>query len=410
MTLGDYPDPDLEVSERFKRSLARVDLLDIPEISWLGAVARVQARTSIALVRREQHKHFQEWVLSASNPRAPRGAGIGKLHRQVNSPNAARSLCQVSTEEGVLRSTPSFLMEVREAVLEKRWQRDAPDSVSLVVELVAVRAQAIAGDVPLLEPVTVDKLDQTLRRIPDNTGEIDQSACFPKSFELWIGCFTVNFLPGVILLMVFGDRAIANCSALRSAIHTSLMMETAHIVGISAGILFIDLQKIYSVDLVLLIKCSVLEYPRIPLLLRIQAFFGTSHFESRRTSQRTGTCFQRVGGRVLTGRSLGQSLASSCPTRPSPPMSQVGCFAVCGRSQDVHGRNHKTGCVQVQPTSRRPVPHSWEAQSRSVALKMWVRGHHTWHSPYCVFRLAGKGFRYFLNQTCKRLGCGCLFW
>ena len=44
MTLGEYPDPDLEVSlvqqrERFKRSLARVVVLDIPEISWLGAVA-----------------------------------------------------------------------------------------------------------------------------------------------------------------------------------------------------------------------------------------------------------------------------------------------------------------------------------------------------------------------------------
>ena len=30
--------------------------------------------------------------------------------------------------------------------------------------------QAIAEDVPLLEPLTVEKLDQTLRRIPDNTG------------------------------------------------------------------------------------------------------------------------------------------------------------------------------------------------------------------------------------------------
>ena len=94
MTLGEYPDPDLEVSiiqqrERFKRSLARVDVLDISEISWLGAVARMQARTSTAMVRREQHKRFHEWVLSASNPRAPRGASIGKLHRHVNNPNVA---------------------------------------------------------------------------------------------------------------------------------------------------------------------------------------------------------------------------------------------------------------------------------------------------------------------------------
>ena len=46
--------------------------------------------------------------------------------------------------------------------------------------------------------------------------------------------------------------------------------------GVSAGILFIELQTFYdSVDLVLLIKaCSVLESPRIPLLLLVQAFWG----------------------------------------------------------------------------------------------------------------------------------------
>ena len=85
-------------------------------------------------------------------------------------PNVERPLCQVSTEEGVLRSTPSALMEVREAVWSKRWKRDAADSVALGTELVALRAQAIAEDVLLLEPVIVEKLDQTLRRIPDNTG------------------------------------------------------------------------------------------------------------------------------------------------------------------------------------------------------------------------------------------------
>ena len=94
----------------------------------------------------------------------------------------------------------------------------------------------------------------------------------------------------------FWDRAIANCSALRSAIHTSLMMETAHIIGISAGILFIDPQKLYdSADLALLIKaCNGIEYLLIPLL-------GISHIESQRTSQRTDTRCERVGGRVLTG-------------------------------------------------------------------------------------------------------------
>ena len=176
LTLGEYPDPNLEVSliqqrERFKRSLARIDVLDISEISWLGAVARMQAKTSTAMVRREQHKRFHDWVLSASNPRAPRGNGIGKLHRHVNSQNVARSLCQVSTEKGVLRSTPSALMEVREAAWAKRWHRETADSEALVGELVSLRASAVIEDVPLLEPVTVDKLDQTLRRIPDNTGQ-----------------------------------------------------------------------------------------------------------------------------------------------------------------------------------------------------------------------------------------------
>ena len=175
MTSGEYPDPDLEVSliqqrEWFKRSLARVDLQDIPEISWLGAVARIQASTSTALVRREQHKRFHQWVLSASNPRAPRGTGIGKLHRHVNSPDVARSLCQVSTEGSVLRSTPSALMEVRDADWAIRRQRDAPYSVAIGSELVALRNQVLAEDIHLLEPVPVHKLDQTMRRIPDNTG------------------------------------------------------------------------------------------------------------------------------------------------------------------------------------------------------------------------------------------------
>ena len=97
MTLGECPDLDLEVSliqqrERFKQSLARVDVLDISEISWLGAVAHILARTSTEMVRRDQHKRFHEWVLSASNPRAPRGTGIGKLHRHVNSPNSCSRL------------------------------------------------------------------------------------------------------------------------------------------------------------------------------------------------------------------------------------------------------------------------------------------------------------------------------
>ena len=106
-------------------------------------------------------------------------------------------------------------------------------------------------------------------------GENDQTACFPYLCEFRIVCFTVNFALGVDSAHGFWDRAIDNGSALRSAIHTSLMMETAHIMGIGAGIFFTDLQKFNdSVDFVLLIKaCSVLEYPRIPLQLLVQAFF-----------------------------------------------------------------------------------------------------------------------------------------
>ena len=44
-------------------------------------------------------------------------------------------------------------------------------------------------------------------------------------------------------------------------------------------------------------------------------------------------------------------------------------------------------------------------KSRSVSLKMWIRGHYTWHCLFRMLRLAGSWFRYFLNQTCKRFGC-----
>ena len=50
----------------------------------------------------------------------------------------------------MLRSTPSVLMEVREAAWAKRWQRDTADSEAFVTELVSLRAQAIAEDVRAL--------------------------------------------------------------------------------------------------------------------------------------------------------------------------------------------------------------------------------------------------------------------
>ena len=44
----------------------------------------------------------------------------------------------------MLRSTPTALMQVREAAWAKRWQRDTAESFALVSELVSLRAQAIA--------------------------------------------------------------------------------------------------------------------------------------------------------------------------------------------------------------------------------------------------------------------------
>ena len=194
-------------------------------------------------------------------------------------------------------------MEVREAVWAKRCQRDTADSSALVSELVSLREQAIAEDVHHLEPVTVAKLDQILRRIPDNTGlgsdcvqpgaikhtpivakqerrlildnimragvlpwgllygawgENGLSACFPYLCEFWIACSTANFLPG-----------------------TSLMMATAHIMGISAGILFIDIQEIYdSVHLVLSRERAKCLKPTDPTFVAGSSVFGTWHTES----------------------------------------------------------------------------------------------------------------------------------
>ena len=65
---------------------------------WLGLVAAFRQKTSTAMVRCEEHKRFHDWASSASNPRALRGTGIGKLH------------CQVSTEEGGSEMLPIRLL------------------------------------------------------------------------------------------------------------------------------------------------------------------------------------------------------------------------------------------------------------------------------------------------------------
>ena len=163
----------------------------------------------------------------------------------------------------------------------------------------SLRASAITEDVPLLEPVTVDKLDQTLRRIPDDTGlgsdcvepgaikhalvDAKHDLCLildciirngvlpwgllyviiallPKDGAALGGERPIGLLPIFVRILDrlfydelsawcdaahgFWDRAIAKSSALRSAIHSNLIVEAAHVLGVSAGILFIALQKI----------------------------------------------------------------------------------------------------------------------------------------------------------------------
>ena len=172
------------------------------------------------------------------------------------------------------------------------------------------------------------------------------------------------------------------------------MMETAHIMGISAGILFIDLQKFCdSVDLVLLIKaCSVLECPRIPLLLLVQAFLGP------RTLRADGHHSEQIP--VSYGMVAGSSQAT-----------HLALTLLHRVLHDHHQRCPKLAVSQfvddlkMHTEGTRAFPFSWQAQSRSVALNMWIRGHHTRHSPYCLLRLTGKRFRHLLNQACKRFGC-----
>ena len=153
----------------------------------------------------------------------------------------------------------------------------------------------------------------------------------------------------------------------------------------------------------------MLEYPRISLLLLVQAFLeprtlSADGHHSEQIPVSNGLVAGSSQANHLTRALLHRALHDHHHRCPKLGVSQF----VDDLKMYTEGTTRR--CVQIQPTSRRAVPLSWLAQSRSVALKMWIRGHHTWHSPHCVFRLAGKGFRYFLNQTCKRFGCGCLLW
>ena len=217
----------------------------------------------------------------------------------------------------MLRFTPAALMEVREAAWAKRWQRDSADYFALVAELGSLRAQEIAEDFPHLEPVTVEKLDQTLRRIPDNTGlgrdcvqpgaikharvDAKQDFCLILDSIMRAGvlpwgllCVIMALLPkdgalggerpiGLLPIPVrILDRLFYGERSARCVHHLHPMMETAHIMGINAGILFMDLQKFYdSVDLVLLMKsCRGLAIPTDPTFVAGASVLVTSHTES----------------------------------------------------------------------------------------------------------------------------------
>ena len=181
-------------------------------------------------------------------------------------------------------------------------------------------------------------------------------------------------------------------------------METAHIMGIIAGILFIDLEKFYdSVDLVLLIKaCNGLEYPRIPLLF-VQAFLGPRTLRADgHQSEQIPVANGLVAGSSQVNHWARALLHRACMTTTTD-VPRLFCRSSWMISRCT--RMERPGRVQIRPTSRGAVPFSWQAQSRSVSFKMWIRGHHTLHCPLCVLRLAGSRFWYFLNPTCKRFGC-----
>ena len=192
----------------------------------------------------------------------------------------------------MLRSTPSALMEVREAVWAKRWHRDVPVAINPNWSPAKTKRlprmslswsqcpstswnkpsdafQATQDSVLIvcnLEPSSTHLefyriLDGVLREVILPWGLLyviiallpkDGAALrgerpiglLPTIVEFWIGCFYGELSARCDSALGFWDRAIANCSALRSAIHTSLIVETAYIMGISARILFIDLQKI----------------------------------------------------------------------------------------------------------------------------------------------------------------------
>ena len=159
----------------------------------------------------------------------------------------------------------------------------------------------------------------------------DHLGCFRFLCESWTRLFYDVLSAWCDAAHGFWDRAIANSSALRFAIHSNHIMGTAHILGISAGTLFIDLQQFYDcVDLALLMRaCDVIGYPRIPLLLLVQAFLGPRTLRADGHHSNQIPVSNGFGCRLISSKPLGQSFAASCLTGPPHSLSEARCITVC---------------------------------------------------------------------------------
>ena len=112
----------------------------------------------------------------------------------------------------------------------------------------------------------------------------------------------------------FWDEASAISSALRSAIHTSLMMETTHILGISAGVFFSEICRNSTTALAWccfsrrVMCCSIPVFPccywcRLSWDLARCAPMGTTVLRYS---------YEWFSGRILSGQASSQSVPTPC--------------------------------------------------------------------------------------------------
>ena len=157
-------------------------------------------------------------------------------------------------------------------------------------------------------------------------------------------------------------------------------------------------------DSVLLMRaCRVLEYPRVPLVLLVQAFLGP---RTRRADGHHSALILVSNGLVAFFLPNIQTnhLARALPTTTTDVPSLLFMISRCTRKalQDrlcTDSANQRLSCSTLLVRSK-----------LACLLRMWLRDYHTRHCSQCVLRLSGKAFRYFLNQTCMGFGCGCFFW